>query len=519
MAIVVRQMGVDVVVEVRGPDGALLDAVDSPTGRTGDEPVELVAERGGTYRLVVRPYDQGEPEGRYRLTVMEWRNRRATAALLAARAASRDSAAAWLAGRTSPLVRAGGTEAAVPALDALAARARVMGLGEATHGSRELADTRLALTQYLVSRQAVRLVALEQSASRVAVLDRWAGGEDVPDSTLRAVLESGWIGRRTLGELVRWLRAWNSAHPAGRVRLVGLDPQDNARGRAALREVVARGYSADTAAWFRAMDADLAAADSQALVFGDSGVDPATRRSLFELMSRLDLDAPLLAPRVGAAALAQAREAAAHLAQMADFNATDANRGGRSRDAYMAANLLRALAELPPGARAVFWAHNAHVAAPPGRQPGARTSGAWLRDLLGCEYAAVASSFGQGGFVAQRPNDPQDRLEKTVLPPAPAESVDSVMGLVLRRVAHAGAADGVIASWSCGEPAAAGVPRWLGEARALHWVGGLYEAGSPPSAAFRPFDLLRDFDGVVYLPRVNADEIFLDRPLVPARRR
>lgn len=31
----VQQLGVDVVVEVRAPDGTLLQAVDSPTGRTG----------------------------------------------------------------------------------------------------------------------------------------------------------------------------------------------------------------------------------------------------------------------------------------------------------------------------------------------------------------------------------------------------------------------------------------------------------------------------------------------------
>jgi hypothetical protein len=50
-------------------------------------------------------------------------------------------------------------------------------------------------------------------------------------------------------------------------------------------------------------------------------------------------------------------------------------------------------------------------------------------------------------------------------------------------------------------------------------VGGLFTPGTPPREAFRPFDLLRDFDGVVYLRRVTADELPLDRPLIPARRR
>jgi len=53
----------------------------------------------------------------------------------------------------------------------------------------------------------------------------------------------------------------------------------------------------------------------------------------------------------------------------------------------------------------------------------------------------------------------------------------------------------------------------------MHWVGGLYTPGTPVSAAFRSFDLLHDFDAIIYLPKVSADEIPLDRPLIPARQR
>src|SRR5690242_12870056 len=87
--VVERQLGLDVVVEVRAPDGALLQAVDSPTGRTGDERVEIFANRNGAYGVRIRPYGPGEPQGRYRLTVLELRNAQATATLLAARARER----------------------------------------------------------------------------------------------------------------------------------------------------------------------------------------------------------------------------------------------------------------------------------------------------------------------------------------------------------------------------------------------------------------------------------------------
>ena len=53
----------------------------------------------------------------------------------------------------------------------------------------------------------------------------------------------------------------------------------------------------------------------------------------------------------------------------------------------------------------------------------------------------------------------------------------------------------------------------------MHWVGALFTPGSAPSESFRRFNLLKDFDGVVYFPRVTADEAPTDRPLIPARKR
>ena len=65
--VVIRQQGVDVVVELTSPGGKLLDVIDSPTGRYGDEVVEVMAEESGTYGIRVRPFDQLEPVGKYRL--------------------------------------------------------------------------------------------------------------------------------------------------------------------------------------------------------------------------------------------------------------------------------------------------------------------------------------------------------------------------------------------------------------------------------------------------------------------
>lgn len=502
----VQQLGIDVVVEVRAPDGTLLQAVDGPTGRTGDERVEIVADRSGAYGIRVHPYSTGEPQGRYRLTVVELRDAQATATLLAARARERDAAATWLRRRAARLPDA--IVGSLPLLDELAGHARIIALGEATHGSRELADLRFAVTRYLVQRHGVRLVAIEYSANRLAILNAWALGGPVKDADAQRALNSGWIGRRTLGDLVRWLREWNAKHPGDPVRLVGVDPQDNERARADLLAVVSAAYGEGGIEGLDSAIHEVAVADSQAWVFGDSRISAPTYRTLVEVAARLDSDAPLLVRQLGSDAVEAARDAARQFVQFADFNAE--GRSIRSRDWYMAANLMRAIDSAPAGTRAVFWTHNAHASLAADRAPQARTSGAFLREALGCDYRALATSFGEGAFVAQRPNDSQDRLEVSSLPPAPPETIDGVMGSVY--------AAGAVATWAC-DPRPGDVPPWLQHAQPLHWVGGVFERGSLPSEAFRSFKLVDDFDGIFYLPKVTADQIFSDRPVIPARRR
>src|ERR1043166_8976582 len=161
--VVVQQKGIDVVLEHRAPGGALLDEVDGPTGRNGDERAEIIANESGTYTITVRPYDGHEPAGRYRIEIAEVRSAAATRALLQTRREARDRATDWLRAHAAPL-------SAAPPLSALSARARVIALGEATHGSREFGNVRLALTRRLVEEHGVRLVAVEWSSSHLAAL-------------------------------------------------------------------------------------------------------------------------------------------------------------------------------------------------------------------------------------------------------------------------------------------------------------------------------------------------------------
>ena len=508
--VVVHQRGVDVVVDVSAPDGRLLDSIDSPTGRTGDEIVEIIAKEAGTYRLRVRPFDAQEPVGKYVLEVRALRTRSETEKLLKQRQQARDEAATWLRQHgqmlKGPIENLGLGERIGP-IDVLSRRSTVLAIGEATHGSREFGDVRLALTKYLVARHGYRVVAVEYSAAKMRRLQDYVWGGQLENKEVNELIESGlWVGRRPLRHLVEWARVWNKQHsqPEDDVVLIGVDASENVLSRAVLRRFLEKAYGGDEfMKQWPTVEKDIADADEQTAVFGDSGFSAGTRNFLVDVVARLTLDRAFLQARFGKAAVDEAQNAAAVLAQFADFNSGEAN--GKSRDWYMAVNVLAARRR--PSDRVLYWAHNSHVAnVLGGRFP---SSGAYLRQAIGCKYAAIALAFGEGAFVAQIPNDVEDRLAVNTLPPAPEESIEGVATMT-----YPGA---IVATWGCERTGT--VPEWLRIAHVMHWVGGLYSPSSLPSSALRPFDLLAQFDGIIFLPRVSAEEIPLNRPLIPARKR
>ncbi len=513
--VVVHQQGVDVVVDVRNPAGKLLDSIDSPTGRSGDEIVEIIAKESGTYVITVRPFDGNEPAGSYRLEVTALRGSRETAELLRIRREARNAAGQWLRPRSVAIPRSGifPTNITIPLLDELARRVRVLGLGEATHGSREFGDLRFSLTRYLIARHGFRVVALEASASNLSQVTSYINGESELTPAIARLIESKiWVGTRTRREMIEWIHRWNNEHPKDRVQVIGVDANENPDARQTLRSFLSGAYGEGLLKRWTAAERELAAADEQTAVFGDSGVDAATRQLLLEIVAMMTLDAPILKGRLGAPAFNSAWEAAQTLTEFADFNSGANAAINHSRDWYMAARVLRALQENGASAKVVYWAHNAHVVHPPDSD---RTTGALLRKTLGCEYAALAVTFGEGAFVAQIPNDLEDRLAVSTLPPAADESIESV----LRELNS----DSTLTSWACVAPTSSSdfraVPEWLRRAHPMHWIGGLYKPGGLPSAAYRNVNLLQDFDGIIFLPRVNAEDIRADRPRIPARKR
>jgi CHAT domain-containing protein len=73
LKVIVEQQGIDVVVQVAGPDGKQIVGFNSETRPWGQEEASAVAEAAGNYLLIVRPRHNGTSAGNYEIRIEELR--------------------------------------------------------------------------------------------------------------------------------------------------------------------------------------------------------------------------------------------------------------------------------------------------------------------------------------------------------------------------------------------------------------------------------------------------------------
>ena len=285
--------------------------------------------------------------------------------------AALDAVRAALLGFTEP-------EAAIGALAERIGAARLVLIGEATHGTHEFYAFRAALTQALIERHSFQAVAVEADWPDAYRVNRWVRHAS-PESTAELALDDFtrfprwmWRNRDVVGFL-EWLRAHNVARPAdARTGFYGLDLYSLHSSIDAVLEYLRR--------------IDPAAADRARFRYGcleDFGEDPqAYGYAATTGLSRScedDIVAQLteLRRRAGEYASRDGRVAAdeyffaeqnARLVRNAEgyYRAMFAGRveSWNLRDTHMMETLQALLAHLAgqgAAARAVVWAHNSHL--------------------------------------------------------------------------------------------------------------------------------------------------------------
>ncbi|WP_336036006.1 erythromycin esterase family protein [Halobacterium yunchengense] len=388
--------------------------------------------------------------------------------------------------------------APLPAFDDAVADAAVVGLGEATHRTREFVQCKRRLLRRLVAEHGCRALALEAPYAETVALDDYVRRGDGDLAAVLAALGLSMYAVESFAALVRWLRAFNDGRPPeDRVAVYGVDVQSAAGAAAALRDHVA-----DTGVAPEGLCEALdAAADG---VFEGADVDAdclqTAERAADRLTARFaDCDAAAPAARRHLWTLRRACE-------FARLAAEDRPTQWGFRDECMAAQV--AWISDHAGGPVAVWAHDNHVKRGRMTGPGhpARTMGDRLGERYGDAYYALGGQFSRGAVRAYAPTDGDDADVETAdgayamtelwVPEPPGTSVP---GLFDGLDAPAAVAD--YRSLADGSPLA----DWLAPERRHRFVAGVVDPDEDRPFS-RQYGALDAFDGAYFVRDATPTE-------------
>jgi len=307
--------------------------------------------------------------------------------------------AEWIRSHAAPLTT---TDPTAPLTDldtlrSMIGSARVVGLGEATHGTREFFLLKDRMVRYLVTRMGFTTFAIEASAPEADELNDYVlNGVGTPSLLLFNLRFWIWDTRELL-DLIRWMREWNLSVPAAqRVQFRGIDIQYPGASMDSVRAFLARESPSDVHqidSLFQCMTpyrnhGATPGRNRNEYAFSASSLKAACAAGLtivHALVSAQRTDAPGFARTVHHARLVQQFENMAAQQTVGAIN--------RSRDAAMAENATW-LHGQSGGTGTIVWAHNDHVT----RQDGAM--GAHLAARHGSGYRPMGFAYGTGSFYA-----------------------------------------------------------------------------------------------------------------------
>ncbi|GGY06918.1 erythromycin esterase family protein [Streptomyces hiroshimensis] len=386
----------------------------------------------------------------------------------------------------------GGPSGDLAAFGAMTRGASIVGVGEATHGSKELFTVKDRLFRHLVQREGFSSYAMEISWSAATRLNAYilTGKGDVRQ-IMHEEFQDGYslLDTEELARLFSWMREHNRTTGSHKLRLVGMDfsdadPEQYERiltwaegNEPALVPELRRHYAA-----LRALPTGVAArmAAYNALPLTERKAIEKDAAAAYRLLSEAGKKDPWV--------LQEAR-VISHMATeyTTDWSDPDqAKAASRRRDRIMAETAV--WWQRQTGERMVVSAHNGHVSyetAVPKYYP--VTMGADLRELAGRDYLAVGTSFYGGEYRAKTATGEAGTYSTG--PAAPGSNEHTLDEVRYR--------DFYVDLRAAGrEPA---LKSWLNTERPTFVVPGRYPNDPTP-----PLALGRAFDVVVHLHDVQA---------------
>ena len=325
--------------------------------------------------------------------------------------AAKDSARTWVQQHQSP-VNIGSYQAfkqqMKPILNSMAA-SQVVGLGEGTHGTSEFQTMRTWITRYLCEEKGYSIVCLENSYGWCVELNKYIQtGEGNVDTLMKQNLLGMWQNTE-IKELLQWMQQYNHTHKH-KIQLAGMDYSETSTNARIIQAITSRLNNAaltvmvDTLL-IRAGFMDAAYADMNASKPSykwkdilDNGVK--AYEVTMRIKTRLDSMNSQLHQLLTGTEIKTVYTTLynSELAYYSIYRPVKEKKEA-SRDEAMA-NMVRRISEQEDGAKAVVWAHNAHLAKERifGDESNGGGTGMYLQQYYPGKYFAVGTGTAGGTF-------------------------------------------------------------------------------------------------------------------------
>ena len=375
--------------------------------------------------------------------------------------------------------------------------AKIVSLGEPTHGNREVFQLKHRLIEYLVTEMGFNIFALECPFGEAFDVNRYVEeGIGDPEKALAGIYYWSWDTQEIL-ELLKWMRSYNS-NPmhVKKIKFYGFDPQDPERAARVLLEYLEQ-VDVKLAEKVSSELNLLAVPFSNPEIIGRRQYIPEEYDSLSVRDIRLVMDAFDIKKDqyIGLSSLSDwtlARQHARQVEMYIEANTNDGENYGPIRDLGQAQNLKWILDHEDNDAKMIVWAHNSHIS----------NSSRWETEWMGMhmkkwysdEIKIFGFFFNQGQFKAIDEGIPSKGMYDFSVSPASEGTFEYVMANTKNN----------LAALNLNELPNKGVVHdWFNQERPTRNSGGGYNENDA-GHFFWPYNLMEAYDALVYIDSTTA---------------
>ena len=423
----------------------------------------------------------------------------------------------WLSENAIPLenVEAGHGFADLQPLKGVLKDVRIVGLGEATHGTREFFQFKHRMLEFLVEEMDYSIFAIEASyPACFNINDYVLYGKGDREEALASQKFWTW-DTNEVTDLIEWMRQYNKASPESKkVKFLGIDLQHVEQAV----DVVKSYLKKVSPEFLETADKTLKIIDIERQKYAKFSPEEKreNKKSLFELMGYLAFNKMRFIRASSREEYEKVMQHARVFFQYFDmlgspgFNPYESSPIEISiedaihssigkRDYYMAENIESMIHSEKPGTRIVLWAHNTHIAIQKHTYTGWKNfppMGYYLRKVFGDGYYSLGFVFNHGSFQAKIVDEEDDRyrdIEECTLKKAPKGSIEWYLSQV-------GIPNFIIDLRSA--PKKGKVAKWLNSEHLMCNIGGGFSYKWTYQYLV-PTVLTEHFDGILYIDKTT----------------